>query len=192
MSGFSVLFTRSDSIYKRMGFDCWDLERDALNWPGGCPVIAHPPCRTWSALSHMATRAREGEKELAPWAVRQVQRWGGVLEHPARSKLFTHCGLPRAGEPPDQYGGIVLLLNQWHWGHRASKPTKLYIVGASKLPPRPVRKGIPTHCVGRSKGVRIGHPKFKPEITKPEREETPPDFARWLVQIVENITGVEV
>jgi hypothetical protein len=50
----AVLFARSDSIYKEFqGVDVWDKERDARNWPGGCPVIAHPPCRTWGAMSHM-------------------------------------------------------------------------------------------------------------------------------------------
>ena len=33
------------------GFDCWDIERNALNWPGGNPIVAHPPCRAWGQLS---------------------------------------------------------------------------------------------------------------------------------------------
>lgn len=41
--------------------DCWDMERDALNWPGGNSVIAHPPCRAWGQLSHMEN-PRPGEK----------------------------------------------------------------------------------------------------------------------------------
>ncbi len=44
----SVLFARSDSIYKTLdGCDVWDIERNALSWPGGNPVVAHPPCQRW-------------------------------------------------------------------------------------------------------------------------------------------------
>ena len=179
----SALFVRVDSIYKTMGLDCWDSNRDALTWSGGSTVIAHPPCRTWSRLAPCATKAIPGEKELAPWAVTQVQKWGGVLEHPAGSRLFAHCNLPDAGDPPDEHGGIVIEVNQWHWGHRARKMTKLYIVGASSIPAMPVRMGKPTHCVTQGKGVRVGHPKFLPRIPDWEREATPPAFAKFLVEI---------
>lgn len=50
----SVLYTRSDSVYKTLGVDCWDMERDARLFPGGNPIVAHPPCRAWGQLSHMA------------------------------------------------------------------------------------------------------------------------------------------
>lgn len=47
----AVLFARQDSIYKTLpGCDVWDIERDARKWPGGCPVVAHPPCRAWGRL----------------------------------------------------------------------------------------------------------------------------------------------
>ena len=68
----SVLFARADSNYKALGVDVWDAERDALTWPGGNPVIAHPPCRLWGMLANKVTKAVPGEKELATWAVEQV------------------------------------------------------------------------------------------------------------------------
>jgi len=95
----AVLFARADSNYKLIpGCDVWDRERDARNWPGGAPVIAHPPCRAWGRLRQFA-KPRDGEKELAPLAVAHVRHWGGVLEHPASSSLWAHCALPRPSAP---------------------------------------------------------------------------------------------
>jgi len=75
----AVLFARRDSIYKTMpDCDVWDIERDARKWPGGCPVVAHPPCRAWGQLSHMAN-PRPDEKELAIFAVDQVRKFGGGI-----------------------------------------------------------------------------------------------------------------
>ena len=51
----AVLFVRSDSVYKQMAdVDCYDIDRDARTWPGGCPVVAHPPCRAWGLLRQFA------------------------------------------------------------------------------------------------------------------------------------------
>lgn len=50
MRTVAALFVRADSIYKTMpDVDAWDIERDARRWPGGCPVVAHPP----SVLLHV-------------------------------------------------------------------------------------------------------------------------------------------
>jgi hypothetical protein len=181
----AVLFARADSIYKSMpGCDVWDIERDALKWPGGAPIIAHPPCRAWAGLSHMA-KPRVGERELALWAVDQVRKWGGVLEHSSRSRLWEEKPLPHPGLI-DAWGGFTVVVPQYWFGHRAQKMTKLYIVGTSifELPPIPLRLGIPEFVVGssgrRADGTRSGRSR---EITKAEREATPPQLAEWLYQV---------
>jgi len=116
----SVLFARQDSVYKSIpGLDVWDIDRDARNWPGGNPVIAHPPCRSWGRMRQFS-KPRPDEKELAIFAVCQVRNWGGVLEHPESSTLWSHCSLPRPRELPDIYGGITISVDQYHFGHRAS------------------------------------------------------------------------
>lgn len=174
----AVLFARADSIYKTIsGCDVWDIDRDARNWPGGCPVVAHPPCRTWGRLRQFA-KPREDEKALGPWAVERIRRFGGVLEHPAQSTLFAHCGMPRPGGVPDQHGGWTMEIQQFHWGHRAEKKTWLYIVGCApdEIPDMPFREGKATHCVRPTKS----YPRL-PSITKQEREHTPPQLAHWLV-----------
>jgi hypothetical protein len=185
MHALVVLFVRADSIYKTLpGVECYDEARDARTWPGGCPVVAHPPCRTWGCLKAFATKAPPHEHALGPWAVEQVRRWGGVLEHPKGSTLFRECGCPVPFGLPDQWGGQTIEVDQWAWGHKARKATLLYIVG---LPTNaawletPKRDGRPTHCVGRPGGPR--KPGQIPCCTHEDRERTPPAFAAWLVEL---------
>ena len=182
----AVLFARVDSIYKTLpGCDVWDMQRDALAWPGGYPVVAHPPCRAWGQLSHMANPL-PGEMDLARWAVAQVRRWGGVLEHPKLSRLWADQGLPRPGQH-DAFGGWTLGIHQNWWGHRTEKATLLYISGCAprNIPDMPAPQlGESSHVIAGSRSrQRRDHPRFRPEVTKPEREQTPPDLARWLVEL---------
>ena len=179
MHDVTVLFARSDSIYKTLpGVDVWDAERDARKWQGGTPVVAHPPCRAWGRLRHFA-RPRPDEKALALWAVDQVRQWGGVLEHPAGSTLWPTANLPAPGQH-DRWGGWTLPIAQNWWGHRAEKKTWLYIMGIKPcdLPRMPIVLGEATHVVQSSK--RHDH---RPHITKAEREHTPPQLAEWLVEL---------
>jgi hypothetical protein len=187
MTTVAALFVRADSVYKTLpGVDCYDIERDARTWPGGAPVVAHPPCRAWGALRHVA-RPRADESDLAKFAVAMVRRWGGVLEHPEASTLWDACALASPGEI-DAHGGRCLTVDQWHWGHKAHKPTRLYFVGVrydeTHLYARPeLPSGKARYCITQGHGIRVGHKKFLPRVTDAEREHTPPDLARWLVDL---------
>ena len=177
----SILFTREDSIYKTMGLDCWDISRDALKWPGGNPIVAHPPCRAWGQLSHFA-KPREGEKELAIYAINQIRKFGGVLEHPRASRLWKEMNLP-IGTKVDEYGGYTLCVNQSWWGHRAEKKTLLYIVGCHKksLPAIPIKFDLIQYVITNT--ARKGQAGYKPRVTQYERESTPAELAKWLVEV---------
>jgi len=138
-----VLFARQDSRYKQLeGYDVYDIDRDARNFNGDYPVIAHPPCRAWGRLSHMAN-PRPDEKDLAWFALEKVRKNGGVLEHPQGSRLWKEAPLPMPGEFPDEFGGFSILIDQYHFGHVARKWTHLYIVGieSKDLPEIPIRGG---------------------------------------------------
>lgn len=179
----AVLFARRDSIYKTIpGCDVYDADRDALSFSGTEPVVAHPPCRGWGSLRAFA-KPRPGEKELAIWAIGVVRRNGGVLEHPRGSSLWSAARLPRPGEGPDEYGGWTLQVEQFWWGHRAAKATWLYIcrVSRSAVPPIPLVFGE-SPCVVASK-LRCGDHLRRPHITKPEREHSPEEFAKWLIEL---------
>lgn len=183
----AVLFARRDSVYKTFAeADVWDEDRDAMQWDGGMPVVAHPPCRMWGKLYTFA-KGTEAEKLLAIQAVKWVRQHGGVLEHPAHSKLWKAMKLPKPRAFPDEFGGWTLHVNQVHFGHRARKPTWLYIVGVAPadLPPIPTG-GIVTAAIGNSrrrKGLRKGDPGYRPLVSKVEREATPLPLAQWLIHV---------
>jgi hypothetical protein len=166
----AALFVRARSVYKGMPrVDCWDEARDARKWPGGAAIVAHPPCRGWGRYEHWSHHT-EAERQLATWSIDQVRKHGGVVEHPATSKLWTEAKLPAPGAR-DEFGGFVLVVFQSWWGHKAPKPTILYVVGVepADVPPIPFELGIPE---GRIENM-----------SRAQREETPPAFAAWLVEL---------
>jgi len=176
-SSVAVLFARSDSVYKSLpGCDVWDEFRNALNYSGYSPVVAHPPCRAWGRLKSFA-KPREGEKDLAIFAVDSVRTFGGVLEHPAHSTLWKSVNLPRPGRGFDRFGGWSLSVNQFWFGHRAIKETWLYIVGVSPscIPTIPLK----LDCV----------PTTVERMGKRERESTPLLFAEWLLDLARRCGG---
>ena len=123
----TALYTRKNSIYKKLGIDSWDIERDSRKWPGGTGIICHPPCRGWGNYRHLA-KTRSDEHALAIHSIIMIRLWGGVLEHPAGSQLWKAMNLPLPGQR-DIYGGWTLCIDQNWFGHRAEKRTFLYIVG---------------------------------------------------------------
>jgi hypothetical protein len=166
--------------------ECWGLpERDAREYSGPYPVVAHPPCGPWGRLRHLY---RGDEHNCAPIAAYQVRRHGGVLEHPAGSLLWEAAAfaLPLPGEPVDRYGGFTVEVRQVDWGHVAEKKTWLYFVGVD---PRVIKFPLPgkkaTHCISRdakrksSKLLRA---------SKAACRRTPPVFARWLVDLAATAT----
>ena len=102
-------------------------------------MIAHPPCRNYSALKHLATG---DDSDCAPRANRSRCACGACcLEHPATSTLWNKCGLPGPGELPDAWGGFTVVVNQSDWGHPARKRTRLYIVRTNEAHRPPLHRG---------------------------------------------------
>lgn len=176
--GVSVLFARADSCYFGLVDDVWDAQRDARGYTGKNPVVCHPPCRGWGRLRHWA-KPRPDEKALALFAVEQVRRCGGVLEHPWGSTLWHAAQLPHPGKV-DAWGGWTLLVDQGWWGHPAPKPTYLYIVGCSRenVGELPVQ-------IHRAEGRTL-------KLSPADRERTPPAFARFLVDLAAKCAGSQL
>lgn len=185
MQTVAVLFARKDSVYKTLpGCDVWDIDRDARNWTGGSPIVAHPPCRAWGRLAHMA-KPRPDEKDLARWAVARIREFGGVLENPSASRLWQDQQLGTIAAP-DDFGGWTLPIHQHWFGHLAEKSTLLYIVGCSpaEIPDFPMVLGEAQFVVSTSGRRRDGTRSYRrPEIPKADREHTPVELAKWLVEL---------
>jgi hypothetical protein len=135
----AALYVDPSGIYSRMpGVDCWGIERDARSYAGPHPVVAHPPCQRWGPLAKFV-QARYAQYRVGDdggtfaAALAAVRRWGGVLEHPAKSLawrahglLEPSCKLRGGWSVADDVGGWTCQIEQIHYGHRARKATWLY------------------------------------------------------------------
>lgn len=184
----AALYVDPKGVYPKLVEHWWDEKRDARNYAGPWPIVAHPPCGPWGRLRHMY---RGSEHALGPLAVEQVRKYGGVLEHPYGSHLwlavFPQLPPPERGAR-DDWGGFTVEVEQVYWGHVARKKTWLYCVGAPRyatdiVPPFPNRK--PTHHVSRdAKRARRNGYTLKRTSSKQNRE-TPIHFAEWLISLAQ-------
>lgn len=183
----SILCAREDSVYKRLpGCDVWDIQRNAWNFKGGGPVVAHPPCRIWGRLSYFCTGSEAelcAEILLGIRCVYHVRDNGGVLEHPAGSALWREMQLPAPGENPDRYGGWTLAAPQEWWGHTCEKKSWFYICGVCprSIPAVPLRLDYPAKVI--QSATKANH------CSRAEREHTPLHLAKWLVELARCSVG---
>ena len=184
---YTALFVRKDSSYKnRDTWDVYDEDRDALTYDSSSPVVCHPPCRTWGRLSPLAHNARPNEASLALWSIEKIKENGGILEHPAGSRLFGKH-LPDVGET-DEHGGFTILVDQYDFGHVAHKKTKLYICGIdrSQLPELPPEDKTLHYCEkGKLRSI-CGNVKGTTRCTQYQREYTP----EKLIDYFENVLNI--
>lgn len=94
-----------------------------------------------------------------------ARRWGGVVEHPKESRLWSASGCLGYGMR-DSYGGVLIPVLQSWWGHDAPKASCFYVVG-------PVPE-LPVYSVART--IRSVE-----NMCKAQRERTPPSLATWLI-----------
>jgi hypothetical protein len=129
---------KGGSYYGLPDVDPWPEDRDARLYDGPCPVVAHPPCQRWGnfyAGSPLAIKQGR-RKQLGDdggcfaAALRDVRKWGGLIEHPQGSRAWAYYGLnapPRSGGwiAADWQGGWTCRVEQGFYGHWARKPTWL-------------------------------------------------------------------
>lgn len=189
----AALFVQTDGCYyDAIGVDPWDIERDARKYDGPHPVVAHPPCQLWVNLAAVNFKRYGGDHNRPgndggcfASAMKAVQRFGGVLEHPAFSNAFPAHGIP-APKDAGRWNRIssreaVCEVWQSAYGHKARKRTWLYYVGA---PPDELRwdRNPGTHQCG-------WFDRIKPTLSKKEALATPPEFRDALISLARNSKG---
>jgi hypothetical protein len=200
----AALFVLSDGPYSSIfGVDPWDASRDARQYPGPFPVVAHPPCERWGRYwfggpSARVRRVKGDDNGCFASALTHVRNYGGILEHPAASHAWSHFGLarpPRAGGwvKADNFGGWTCCVDQKHYGHLAQKATWLYAVGC-KLPELiwgkstgGVRLDDGFHSAEERRQARYlrRHEGAIERLSKRQRAVTPPAFRDLLLSIAQ-------
>ena len=137
----AALYVQKNGVYFGLeGVDPWDEKRDARLYAGPHAVVAHPPCARWCRFAGFV-EARWGHQRgddggCFAHALACVERFGGVLEHPAHSDAWDAFDLPK----PERSGGWSksmfrpgwsCYVEQARYGHIAKKATWLYAVGTS-------------------------------------------------------------
>lgn len=193
----AALFVQPNGVYSKVpSVDMWDETRDARNYNGPYPVVAHPPCQLWGNLASVNYKRWGGEHNRPGndggcflSALTSVRKYGGVLEHPAKTRAFSYYGLPKPQKnswTKSLCGGWVCCVWQSAYGHRANKATWLYYFG--RFLPFELRWGRPvgTHQIGQQnrQGVRRLEPwRNKPSLSKTEANATPVEFRDELIRL---------
>lgn len=139
----AALYVKTNGAYFNLpGVDSWDERRNALNYSGPYPAVAHPPCQRYGkmwfgqplAISRGAPKKVLGDDGgCFKHALETVREYGGVIEHPKGSHAWKMFGLPvpkteGGWTEPDEFGGRSCCVEQGRYGHYARKPTWLYAV----------------------------------------------------------------
>lgn len=183
MQPVAALCVARRSVYHTMaGVEAYDALRDARTFPGGMPVVAHPPCRTWSAYCRQLVKASpevyQAEQQLGLWCAEQVRTWGGILEQPAHSHLWDAAGLPNPGIVTDSAGWSLEVWQAW-WGYPVRKATWLFFAG---IDPSEVTPPLKLHPKGRDRrAVQL--------MSHNQRSATHPAFAEWLVEHARRVSS---
>lgn len=206
MRNVAALYVESGGCYFGLdGVDPWDEARDARDYQGPHPVVAHPPCQRWGRFWHGSTRKPHQFKKGADGgcfkaALSAMCRYGGVIEHPADSHAWDAFDIakpPRSGGWIDagvfDAQGITMwtcCVHQGHYGHLAGKPTWLVVAGVQHLPKlRWGKVDQRLHPValakhGYEKARRIGMMAMVGGKDKTRiRNATPPEFRDLLLSI---------
>jgi len=189
----AALYVDPKGVYSgRHDVECWGLpDRDAREYAGPWPVVAHPPCSRWCRLAGLV-EARWGHRRgddggTFAAALAAVRRWGGVLEHPAYSDAWAAHDLtppvPRSGwTTADFVGGWTCHVEQGRYGHPAKKATWLYANGVDlpSLDWATTRYTESTALVSWC-GNHVHSGETRPRVGKGVASATPPAFAEILI-----------
>lgn len=186
----AALYVQRRGIYARLDCDPWPESRDARQYAGPSPVVAHPPCGPWGRYSKPTPESqargplRGDDGGCFAAALAAVRAWGGVLEHPQGSGAWPAFGLLAPG--PTGWTRTLLRPREWvcmvdqgHYGHVARKPTWLLYVGDREPP---ALTWGPSNPAPIGSGARRGNLE---SLSKNQRAATPEPFARLLLSLAQ-------
>ncbi len=194
----AALFVAENGCYFGLDqVDPWPESKDARKYSGPYPVVAHPPCQLWGAFAAI-NFARWGGEHNRPGndggcfesALSSVRKFGGVLEHPAKSKAWSFYGIEspnKSGWKKSACGGWVCEVWQSVYGHRANKATWLYYFGEKAPFELNWKKQTGTHQIGYHD--QRGKASNKPTVTKKEANATPIKFRDELIRLAHYSIG---
>jgi hypothetical protein len=109
--------------------------------------------------------------DLGLWCAEQIQEHGGVLEHPAHSRLFEAAGLPLPNRSAHPFL-YTIVVEQFWFGFKTRKLTWLCIAGV----PRHQLPAIPLRLVASSHARQSGG-------SSQSRSRSMPAFAEFLCHV---------
>lgn len=187
----AALFVETGGCYFGVeGVDPWDIHRDARNYTGQNPVVAHPPCQLWTRFAHVNYKRWGGchnrpgnDGGCFAFALHAVKLWGGVLEHPAFSDAWSFFGLPKPVCDGWSRHGDDFVCEVWQsaYGHKASKRTWLLYHGASNPFELNWDRPIGSHQIGFHD--QRGKFKNKPTVSGKKASATPVGFRDDLIKL---------
>jgi hypothetical protein len=197
----AALYVETGGCYFGLpGVDPGDEVRDARLYDGPYPVVAHPPCQRWGAMA-VVNYVRWGGEHNRPGndggcfaaALLDVRGFGGVLEHPAKSRAWEHHGLRKPtgiGWQSTSCGGWVCEVWQSAYGHRANKATWLYYFGNGRPRELDWSRTPGTHQIGFHD--QRGKARNKPTLSPKEAAATPEPFRDLLLSIARSARKQEI
>ena len=181
----AALFVQRGGAYWNLPWiDPWDEIADARHYAGPYPVVAHPPCQRWSKMAPLVQSLYgykcKDDGGCFQFTLDALNRWGGVLEHPASSTAWKEFGIARPIK-----GCWMATLNGWTcevwqsaYGHKAEKPTWLYYVGETA--PYSLRWERP---VSNVRVCQARNWRKLPTLSRREADASPLSFRNELVKI---------
>ena len=198
----AALFVDPRGTYSGIkGVDCWGEERDARNYDGPHPVVAHPPCERWGRYwqggpSASYPRKLGDDGGCFSSALESVRTFGGVIEHPEGSHAWRMFGLPipdrKGGWQRGICGGWSCCVEQGYYGHPARKATWLYSFGLrvpelrwGKAPGEFVRLDEGFHSTEEREQSARREPIKR--LSASQRISTPPEFRDVLLTMARSV-----
>jgi len=193
----SALYVQDNGCYFGLqNVDPWPEHRDARKYNGPNPVVAHPPCQLWGKMARVNFKRWGGEHNRPgndggcfAHAVKTVEQFGGVLEHPAQTYAWGAHGLDKPHGIGWQRSKLGWVCEVWQsaYGHKARKATWLYYCGKVKPFDLDWSRIPGTHQVGFQD--QRGKLRNKPTLSKKEANATPLPFRYTLLQLAHQSKG---